>query len=677
MIYKIESIKVILLISILLYLSNLNINFSYHSNIVPTGDPFSYTVSLIQLHKNLLTNYIYGVGQAFLSSQWYYAYKLPLVIFAYIIPFEPYFYYFINYFYFFIFLVSFFYFLQTFEENLRKNIVIALLLAICPFLTGFQSPISLNLLQLDTQFFLLSLSFFSLCLAFLKKQGLSKSLLIAIVGGLFIWSRGNSIFYLLILIIFPIIFYLIGLRNKTIDLNLLNLVIPIFVILVFFCWYMYFCYKALVEYYSVHSILLNNYEYSLYNLIKNLIKIFINYPGRFLTQEANLINYISILINAFLLFFALLIFFLKKVKEAMHNYYNSLLVSFLTYFFILFFLVFNLSPWLDDNTYVDHAKIMILVPVICILGMLIQFIFIKVQLNSLIFIICIILIFLQNNKLNRASYNNLLSIFYGNNPNLVKPKELENFALNVFKETNNRNIAILFYNFYNNPIIDFYRLKNNLQSARMSNEDVSQVIRPIVGNPEQFVSREKFKEYMKNVIDKYDYLIMPLYFEEYSKISHLLISNYKEEALSVLKESKDKFLPIKILNDTVQLVLLKKIDRKTYDNLTLYYPDLNQNKIAILPNDKFIPSELNTMGELFDNNLSTFYERHYINKIELEIYLKNKIQLKSYSFEFGEHFPESIARLPKNWKLKMYYFEEKKWITIDEKKTIYLKKMNL
>ena len=80
------------------------------------------------------------------------------------------------------------------------------------------------------------------------------------------------------------------------------------------------------------------------------------------------------------------------------------------------------------------------------------------------------------------------------------------------------------------------------------------------------------------------------------------------------------------------------------------------------------------MKELFDNNLSSFYEKHYLNKIELEVYLKNKVKLNSYSFEFGKHFPESITRLPKNWSLKAYNRKEKNWITLDEKKDYIFKK---
>jgi hypothetical protein len=672
--YKKRNIVIIFFIVVCLFLFNLNINHLYHTNIVPSGDPFSYTVNLIHLHKNLLTNYIYYIGQTFASSQWYYAYKLPLIIFAHVIPFETYFYYIINYFYFFIYVVSFFYFLQTFQDNLEKNLIISFLLAVFPFLAGFKSSISLNLLMLDTQFFLLSLSFFSLCLAFLKRQELFLSLLLSIVGGLLIWSRGNSIFYVLIFSFFPVIFYFLKLKNKTIKFNVIYLAIPIFTLLVFFAWYMYFCYDALTQYYSVHSNLINSHNYSFTNLIKNFIKILINYPGKLITENNNLAFYISIFVNLFLVIFSISIIFIKKIKEIAPNYYSTLIICCFTYFLILVFLTINLSPWLDVNFYVDHATITMLVPLICISAMLIQFIFFKFKINSFIFTIIIVLIFLQNNKLNRQDYNKLLSNYSKDYPNLVKPKELESFAMNVFKETNNKKIGILFYNFYNPPILDFYRLQNNLLPASMSTENVSQVIRPIAGDPELYVSREEYKQYLKNVLVEYDYLIMPLYFEEYSKIPHLLISKYQEETIKVLKEHKDKFLPIKILNDSIQLVLLKKIDPNDYDDLAFYYPDINENKIALLPDDKFLPNKLNNMKELFDNNLSSFYEKHYLNKIELEIYLKNKVKLNSYSFEFGKHFPESITRLPKNWSLKAYNRKEKNWITLDEKKDYIFKK---
>jgi len=657
-----------------LFLFNLNVNHLYHSNIVPTGDPFSYTVNLIHLHKNTLDNFFYSLVQTFGSSQWYYAYKLPLIIFANIIPFETYFYYIINYFYLFIFAVSFFYFLQTFQDNLEKNILITFLLTTCPFLVGFKSSISLNLLMLDTQFFLLALSYFSLCLTSLKKQEFFTSLLLSLVGGLFIWSRGNSIFYLLIFTIFPLIFYLLGLKNKTIKFNLITLALPILSISLFLSWYMYFCYDALVEYYSVHSNLINSHEYTIISLIKNFIKIITNYPGKLLTGNTSLIFHISIFINLFLFFFSIILIVFKRIKELLNKYYLSLLISSLTYFLILIFLTINLSPWLDVNFYVDHAMITMLIPIICIFAILLQLIFTKVKINSFVFLLLIILIFFQNKKINYQDYNAMLKRNSEDHPNLVKPKELEAFAMNVFKETNNKKIGILFYNFYNPPILDFYRLKNNLLPASMSTENVSQVIRPIAGDPELYVSRKKYKEYLQNVLEEYDYLIMPLYIEDYSELPHLLISKYQNETIQVLKESNYKFIPIKILNDSIQLVLLKKINPKEYSDDSFYYPDINENLVATLPDDKFIPSNLNHMKELFDNNLSSFYEKHYLNKIELEIYFKNKIKLSSYSFEFGEHYPESILRLPTNWVLKTYNKKEKKWIEIDKRNNYIFKK---
>jgi hypothetical protein len=97
-----------------------------------------------------------------------------------------------------------------------------------------------------------------------------------------------------------------------------------------------------------------------------------------------------------------------------------------------------MSPWLDSNVYVDHANITMLVPLICIFAMLIQLIFLKIKINSFIFMISIILIFLQHNKLNQKDYGDILSGHDKNFPNIATPLELENFSINIFKETNNK-----------------------------------------------------------------------------------------------------------------------------------------------------------------------------------------------------------------------------------------------
>ena len=131
------------------------------------------------------------------------------------------------------------------------------------------------------------------------------------------------------------------------------------------------------------------------------------------------------------------------------------------------------------------------------------------------------------------------------------------------------------------------------------------------------------------------------------------------------KKNENKFIPIKILNDTIKHVLLKKVTSEEDFENEIYYPKINNKIIEQLPNDKFLPNKANKLTELFDNNISTFFEKHYLNKIEIDIKLSKIEKLNSYYFEFGEHYPESISRLPKNWSIEIFSNLENDWIVVE------------
>ena len=69
--------------------------------------------------------------------------------------------------------------------------------------------------------------------------------------------------------------------------------------------------------------MLNAEVYSFTNLIKNFIKILINYPGKLITENNNLAFYISIFVNLFLVIFSISIIFIKKIKLLVIIYHES------------------------------------------------------------------------------------------------------------------------------------------------------------------------------------------------------------------------------------------------------------------------------------------------------------------------------------------------------------------
>lgn len=628
---------------ILLYITNLKINFLYHMNIVPEGDPFSYTMSLLGLLKSMEISPIVGLKN-FLSGQWYYAYKFPVLFLGYLIPKAPYLLFYVNYFYLIFFLISIYNFLGNIDYTkhnhfFKRSLLVILLVLTFPFLNGFKSSISLNVLQLDTQFFLLSFCFFLNIYIFLKKFDFNQSIILSISAGFLLWSRGNSILYILVYLLIPSTLYFFYIfKNFKSFINHIKPILLVLIIFTFFAFVYYLiCLDNILNYYSVHSKLINSFEFNFINFFKSLLIFAERYPGIYFTIYTNnltsLYSYISHLIIFIIFLFSLI------TKNRIILYFTS------SYFLFFILLVFNLAPWLIIKFYVDQSAVMILMPIVAItIFYLFKY---SYFLNDKVILI-LSTIFLLYNPLNQQ-FKLQKQIDQNSEKELVNALELENFSVNILNYSNYNKIALLWYGKYNPPIIDYYRQINNLTPINLSNEDVNQVIRPIAGDPEIYVTKKEFKEYLNNVLNSYNYFILPLMFDDYDKASHLLISKYKNIAKDLLIDSKINFEPVMILNDGIKLLMLKKVKKSNFKNEYIFSSD--KNKFPNLITDKIEDYKQYQYSEVLkDNNNNTFVEDFYENNSKtIKITFTESLDISSYGFLEGIHLPESLDRMPSEW----------------------------
>jgi Cation transport ATPase len=188
-----------------IYLVSIQVSKIYPTLIVPSGDPFSYEVSLISLYNYStfsVSNYFNGIIDTITSGQWYYAYKLPIALFSPFLSSNHNDLLIVNYFYLLILILIIQITLSYINKNNIVNLLSLIVIFLFPYLWGYKSIISINQLSLDTQVFLVSISYFFLLVSYYHKYSSTKlSILVSILGGFLFWTRGNAFTFFIILTI--------------------------------------------------------------------------------------------------------------------------------------------------------------------------------------------------------------------------------------------------------------------------------------------------------------------------------------------------------------------------------------------------------------------------------------------------------------------------------------------
>lgn len=183
----------------ILYILTKQASTTFSELTVPSGDPFSYELNLVRLNNESsigFRNYLANLKNTITSTQWYYAYKLPIAIFAPLITNDHSSFILVNYFYLLIAFLSVQASLKVVSNNQIINFVSTITICFLPWLWGFQSNISLQQLALDTQVYLVGIAYFALLLkCFFNFKNDNNLILTAITGGIFIWTRGNAFSY--------------------------------------------------------------------------------------------------------------------------------------------------------------------------------------------------------------------------------------------------------------------------------------------------------------------------------------------------------------------------------------------------------------------------------------------------------------------------------------------------
>ena len=694
--FTILSLLVISL-SAFLYLLTATIYYQLNNNIVTSGDPFSYTISLFKLLDYSRSNYWEGIFSGVFNQQWYWLYKLPVAILSPFLAKEPHILCFVNYLFMAIGTISFGRMALRLGLNLNTTLLLTLSLWLYPGIYGYRTTFSLFTLMLETSFYWILIAFASHLIIYLLDPGSRKNALIAgIFGGLAVWGRGNSLPYVFIILLMPTILILFRwIKNPAINRSyvgsMMSFAVP-FVIMT--AWYYSVTYEQLRLYYwdwaqgttcesEGKTGFFSNFEATLTG-----IKIIVlNFPGALFTRhEDHLSNMLSSSIMHLTVAISL-ISTARKWRQKSSRFNRILLTCSLTgalmYFGNLTLMILILAPSFGSGQeFIYHPFLMM--P------------------SGLAFSLLAPLSYLVQSKIARKTFSKpmavpLLSIFillYGFyfskiltpikiSPDVAKPNDVSNFAVNLEKVIGDKNLTILWYGqAYNRFILDYYRIKNGLPEGNYyaSREEISLLTTSYTSECAENIPLENFRKFLRKLMLKSDYIIIP---EDIGRFQFMLgqpgLANRREELANFLNSPESPKYGVKmILHDYAgtRLLLLERLkfgkNPNRLDFLKLPYGGKNAGKAHLYPTatqDTYREIvSVNQFGpRMLSNSYSdSFWEVNGIYPHIIQAEFLGSRKVVAYALKTGIFLPESITRMPTDWKLEGSV-DGKKWTRIDSR----------
>lgn len=684
---------IVTVLSFFLYLITAVIYYKFNKWVVPSGDPFSYTISLFKLLDQSHNNYWNGIVNGVFNQQWYWLYKLPVALLSPLLDKEPYILCFVNYLFMAVGTISFSRLALRLGLDFNRTLILTLSLWLYPWIYGYRTNFSLFTLMLETSFFWILIAFTSHLIIYVMEPKSFKNAAVAgVFAGLAVWGRGNSLPYILIILFLPmtgIVYRLIKSQShkKKIAFPLLAF-IGISGILA--SWYYAVTFDQLRAYYwdwaegttcDTQEIapIFNNLETTL----AGIKIILLNFPGAIFTRYPAHISSIVSSMVMHLIVVTSLVWAARqwKIKSSRKNrlLLSSSMVGATLYFGNLSMMMFILAPSLGSGEdYSYHPFLMMLVGfAFSMLVPLMTLINIKKVEKAFARSIAVPLAFVFIISYGYYFSKELTPIEIS--LEAANPNDVSNFAVNLEKIIGNKNLTILWYGqAYNRFILNYYRLQNGIPEAKFyaSREEISLLTTSYTSECAENIPIEGFRKLLRKLMLKSDYIMIP---ENINNFQFMMgqpgLANRREELARFLNSPESPRYGVKmILHDYygTRLLLLEKLkfgkNPNRLDLLKLPYG----SKAHIYPRAtrdtyrEIIPKNLFSTRMLSSSSTDDFWEVNgiYPHVIQAEIVERKKIV--GYSFRAGIYVPEAIDRMPTDWTLEGSNDGEK-WIKLDSR----------
>lgn len=528
---RIGYILIILLIS-LHYISISGIYLQFTKDILPAGDPFTYTIGFFNLLDLAHLDFWSALGRAF-TANWYWLLNILTVIFSPILIKEAFSISIVNFVMWTFASISLFKLGSYLKLGFVFSFLATFLIWFFPINFGFLDYASIPVLGLDSIFIAaVQVALFFTIIYSLDPTNLKNSLIAGISVGVAVWGRGNSLPVVGMIIFVPLLFILYRLWKRE-DRRLVIGSLTLFTLICIAFMTIFFILqgRGIFAYYNHHMHFVTRHIWSIHDAMPYLKNI----PGFFFWRDENSLLTILISISFhFLSILSLVVGFSSRRKSKL---LNNLYIICITGAFIYFSTYFiNIILFTDPHMNIYN----------CLL------IYAPMRIGIAISLFTLFATFMVSKNISIRPWviipASVLFILYGviltkhNIP--TRPHgaptatKVEAVSKNIEDILEGRTLSMLWYQYYNPRIFSYYRIKNNLPDIKYYRNKYHDEIWLQYDYSES--KRLKVREEIKKHFEEASFIVLPEYVNYYDSHFATAFAKMSDEFAKYLNSQNSK-----------------------------------------------------------------------------------------------------------------------------------------
>jgi len=502
----------IILVVTILFVVNIGIYARFLESFIPMGDPFTYTIGLFRLVDGDYGS-IPETLQKIVSGaiNWYWMVDIWTTLLSPILIKEPYLICLINYSMTGIATALFFQLGRVMGLGAVSAYIMAMLIWVFPINYTYITHSSVPVLALDAMFNAALLAAVSMALAYaLYPQNTRYALFSGLFAGLAIWSRGNSIPVVLMVLAAPGLWLLYAVWYQKDKKAFLNLAIALSLLLAMAGWFYYANWTPLNFYYTHHYQFAARHSWN----IDDAKKWLINMPGFFYYRHEN--SVLTVLLSLLNHVFVTTVFVVFLVKRHCYDAHTRFIFGLTaTTGALIYWVTFAV------NIVMFTDPIMKLYNVILIYRPML--IGIVVSASGLIFFLgrqgypalkLKVIPYFSAALVFGAIFFSYYQIPHGEEIKLPEPRTVEHMASIIDRYAEgDEGIAFLWRGIVNSSLIQYYRRKNGLPDIKVfGQEHLHQILSPTRHDPE---NRAFIRAEIRRYFEQASLIVIPEYYDYY------------------------------------------------------------------------------------------------------------------------------------------------------------------
>lgn len=561
----------------------------YLNHVLPTGDPFSYTVGWFKLidrshAKGYLPNFFDMLTK---PMSWYRLMSVTEAALAPILSKEPFSICIVNYLLFGIATVAFYRLSRRLGLTAAASFCVALVPWLWPVNYGFEDHTSLPVLALDAAFN--AALFWAVAQAYIfvfdlrlaKSENASALLRFApsaiatgLVIGIAIWGRGNSLPVVGLVVLWPALLALrITWRSHDVRIWIAVIIVGVIAGAIIIQFYAQF-WGPLRAYYAIHDSLVEGNHRTL----NDAMPFILNIPGFMYWRGENSAVCISLTLVSHLFALAMLVVAWWRrgpFSDPSHFAFRHLVTGGAVIYFGTYFVDMLLFANSESGLSIYQALLVwrpMLIGLSLMLVALGAEFLPRLSVRSINFIPAPLAALALGWGLmwtNIYTPWDLARI-------LPSPRTVERFAVNLDQFADNGRIAVLWYRGWNEPILNYYRLENDLLAANQFPYPEINAVWSMSDYSDQ--KRARVLEQMKNIFEKASLIVIPEFLDQYSSDEYYAFYKFKQIWADWLNSATaPRFRVLMLLDESpeIRLLVIRRADiaKGQGDPLRLPYGD--------------------------------------------------------------------------------------------------------